>query len=190
MKIIKIAVPIVNGFEERELITAIDIWKRAGFEVDLISFNQQMLVTGDKNITIQTNAFFEKINFNDYQMIFIPGGDDVVAFLNNHPDFLKIIADFNTSHKYLSAISAATQVLGKAGVLNGKNVTVYPGCYNYLDHANIIDTKNVVIDKNIITAIGPVSAIDFSLAIVKIFTDSETVTIIEEEMLLNCKPQI
>ena len=64
-------------------------------------------------------------------------------------------------------------ILGKLGLVRGKNAVCYPGFEMYLDGATIPD-KKAVRDGKIITAKGMGAAIEFGLAIVAALKDEKT----------------
>ncbi|MFV0472403.1 MAG: DJ-1/PfpI family protein, partial [Paludibacteraceae bacterium] len=69
--------------------------------------------------------------------------------------------------KNIAAICAAPSLLGKLGILEGKEAISYPGFEKNLLGAKISD-KTVVKSGNIITGKGPGVAISFALKIVEI----------------------
>ena len=79
--------------------------------------------------------------------------------------------------KILAAICIAPAILAKAGVLEGKNATVWSsvldkGPIKILEEngANYVE-KDVVVDGNIITANGPQAASEFGRKIVEILKE-------------------
>ena len=64
-------------------------------------------------------------------------------------------------------------ILGKLGLLNGKNAVCYPGFEQYLEGAMISD-KKVVRDGKIITAKGMGAAVEFGLELVAALKDKKT----------------
>ena len=79
---------------------------------------------------------------------------------------------FNTSKKGLAAICAAPTVFGKAGLLEGKKATCYPGMEGDLKGA-ITSTDAVCHDGHIITSRGLGTAIPFALEIIRTFQGDE-----------------
>ena len=73
---------------------------------------------------------------------------------------------------YIAAICAAPSILGKKGLLKGKEVICYPGFEDKLDGANI-SNKRVVRDENIITAAGMGVAVEFGLKLVEVLCGEE-----------------
>jgi 4-methyl-5(b-hydroxyethyl)-thiazole monophosphate biosynthesis len=69
--------------------------------------------------------------------------------------------------KYICAICAAPSVLAKAGLLDGKQATSFPGA---LDAYPMVQqqSKAVVMDGKLITSRGPGTAMDFALTLVEL----------------------
>ena len=80
----------------------------------------------------------------------------------------------NKKGTLIAAICAAPMVLGESGILEGRDVTCYPGCENILKGANC---KNdlVVEDGNIITGKGPGASFNFAFAIASRFVNEKLV---------------
>ena len=75
------------------------------------------------------------------------------------------------------------RLLGKLGIVNGKNVTCYPGFEDELKGCNYKE-ELVVTDGNIITGRGPAAAVPFAFEILK-HTKPEKVEEIKKGMLFN-----
>jgi len=75
---------------------------------------------------------------------------------------------------YIAAICAAPMVLGKRGYLRGKRAVCYPGFEEYLEGA-ILEPKGVkvVTDGKTVTAVGMGAAVEFGLALVRLFKGDE-----------------
>ena len=76
-------------------------------------------------------------------------------------------------NSYIAAICAAPMILGKRGLLVGKEAICYPGFEEYLVGATVPTDKNIVIDGKIVTARGMGVATDFGLALTTILCGKE-----------------
>ena len=169
----KLGVFMANGCEEIEALTVVDLARRAGIEVAMISITGEKLVKGAHGIDFNTDIPAEYMDFDMLDGIVLPGGMPGTLNLGANEYVQKIIAQFASEGKLVSAICAAPSVLGEAGLLNGKKATSYPGFEEKLLGAEI-STDSVVVDKNIITSRGMGTAIDFALAIIEYMLDKET----------------
>ena len=82
----------------------------------------------------------------------------------------------------MAAICAAPVVLAKAGILSGKNVTIFKGMETQLKDAKYIN-KHIVEDGNIITSQGPGTAMEFALNILKRLTNEKNAIEIKERLI-------
>ncbi len=162
-----IKILIAEGFEEIEAITLIDLLKRADFKVIIVSITEKKEVKGGHNIFIITDSLIDNENFDETDMLLLPGGSLGVKNLSGDPRVLELLKKFNIQKKYIGAICAAPIVLDKAGILNDKMYTCYPGTEKEIKNGKYIK-KNVVIDGKLITSRGVGTAIDMGLQIVEI----------------------
>jgi 4-methyl-5(b-hydroxyethyl)-thiazole monophosphate biosynthesis len=117
---------------------------------------------------VVTNGLFgnsDKLSDDAPDMVILPGGMPGTKNLDACETVHKAISDAVKNDAYLCAICAAPMILGKLGLVRGKNAVCYPGFEEYLDGATIPNTK-VVRDGKIITAKGMGAAVEFGLAIV------------------------
>lgn len=179
----KIAVHFADGFEEIEAISIIDVLRRAGFVVTMVSITGNLKVTGAHDIPVFTDQLFEDINYEMIDMNVLPGGMPGAKNLNNHEGLKNQILRFNKSGKPLGAICAAPLVFGQAGILKGKNATCYPGFEDYLEGAKITG-KSTEVAGNIITGRGAGVAIDFALKIVEQLKGENAAKELAEKMVV------
>lgn len=163
-----ILVHLANGFEEMEALVPVDIWRRAGFNVHTVSITGNKIVTGAHNISVVSDLLFEDTDYNDADLIFLPGGMPGASNLDAHKGLQKKILEFDHQGKYLAAICAAPLVLGHNNLLKGKKATCFPGYEKELFGATITGS-NVEFDGKIITAKGAGVAFEFAMRIVELF---------------------
>lgn len=166
----KLGIFMADGCEEIEALTVVDIARRAGIEVAMISVSGNKEVKGAHNITFQTDIPAEYIDYGMLDGIVLPGGMPGTLNLGANEYVQKTIAEFAGEGKLVAAICAAPSVLGEAGLLQGKKATSYPGFEDKLLGASV-STDSVVVDGNIITSRGMGTAIDFALTIVGYLLD-------------------
>lgn len=162
----RINVFFANGHEEIEGLTVIDLLRRAGLEVDMVSISDRLEVVGAHNITIKTDKLLTEVDFDNGDMIVLPGGLPGTTYLGECDVLLKQLVKYNQEKKMVAAICAAPSVLGKLGILEGKSATCYPGFEDKLTGAACLNS-GVVKSQNVITASGLGTAIDFALEIIE-----------------------
>jgi 4-methyl-5(b-hydroxyethyl)-thiazole monophosphate biosynthesis len=168
----KVAIHFATGFEEIEGLAVVDILRRAGVDVNMVSVTDRRMVTGAHDITIVADTVFEEMNYEDIDMIILPGGMPGAANLDAHEGLKAMIKKFDSEEKQIAAICAAPLVLGNLGLLENKKATCYPGFEKYLKGAQIQKEK-VVESGRIVTAKGPGAAIEFGLKLVEKLVSKE-----------------
>jgi 4-methyl-5(b-hydroxyethyl)-thiazole monophosphate biosynthesis len=162
------------GCEEIEALTVVDIARRGGLEITMISISDWPEIKGSHDIRFFADELIENVDFESYDGIVLPGGMPGTLNLGASEKVIDTVKKFAAEKKLVAAICAAPSVLGGAGVLEGVHATCHPGFEEKLGGA-IFEEKTVVRDGNIITSRGMGTAIPFALEIVKYFTDSATV---------------
>ncbi len=168
----KVAIFLADGFEEIEALTVVDILRRAQIDIDMVSITGKREVVGTHDIGVIADKLFEEVDFSSVDMLVLPGGMPGTNHLLDHEGLDQFLVDFNEQGKSLAAICAAPMVLGKKGLLKGKDATCFPGFEDDLIGAKHLD-QDVVVDGNVITSKGMGTAIDFSLAIIKSIKNDE-----------------
>ena len=181
----KVALFIENGSEELELITPLDVMRRANLEVDVISANNEDFITSAHNVKIIADKKIEEINnILDYDAIVIPGGMPGSTLLRDNKKIIEFYQTMYNSGKLVAAICAAPIVLSAAGITDDKEVTSYPGFDKEINCKSYNSEKAVVVDKNVITAQGPAVAILFGYEIVNYLLQDNTADDIKKTMLV------
>lgn len=157
-----------NGFEEIEAITTIDLLRRANIALTTVSVTGVESVLGAHNISVKADKLFADANFADAEMLILPGG---ATKLHECQPLCDLLVAHNASEKLIAAICAAPSVLGRLGILQGKQATCYPGFEEYLGESYIDGL--VMESKNIITAKGPGLSSDFAFCIIEKVAGSE-----------------
>ncbi len=164
----KVTTFLTEGFETVEALAVVDILRRAGVTVDLVSVTQQKTIKSAQGITIEAEYAFEEYNVQESDAIFLPGGPGHVHYEENEK-LIQNIKEFADNNKYVTAICAAPSVLGRAGILNGKRATCFPGFESELKGAILAKvSERVVVDGNIITSRGMGTSIDLGLELVRL----------------------
>lgn len=153
---------LVDGFEEIEAVTPIDLLRRAGVEVTLAALNQ-LEVTGRNGLRLLADTLLSDELPDAYDVLLLPGGPGVAALrADGRPAAITRI--FTESGKRVAAICAAPLVLKDAGVLGGRRFTAHASTHQELPEA--ITEERVVLDETLLTSRGAGTALDFGLALV------------------------
>lgn len=160
------------GFEEVEAIATLDVIRRAGIDIYSVGVGSKN-ITGSHNITVKCDIDDMEATFSGLEGVILPGGMPGTINLFESEKVMNAVDYCNASGKLLCAICAAPLILGRKGLLDGKEATCFPGFEDELKGAKISD-KFVVTDGNVITGKGMGSAVNFGLEIVAYFKGRET----------------
>lgn len=162
----KVIVFLAEGFEEIEAIAPIDIFRRAGLEVTTVSVTGNREVRGAHNVTVLSDTLFDDTDCSVNDLLYLPGGMPGTSNLDAHEGLKELIRKQAESGKPVAAICAAPSILGKMGLLEGKEAICYPGFEKFLTGATL-SGQTIAKAGNILTAKGAGVAIPFALKIVE-----------------------
>lgn len=161
-----------TGYEEVEALTVVDLLRRAGVEVNMVSVTGEDSVTGSHGISINMDSKFDDNDYNDGDLFFLPGGMPGTTNLLAHEGLCKLLVAKCEEGKRLAAVCAAPSVYGQLNLLNGKCATCYPGFEDKLVGAKVL-TDSVVTDGNITTSRGMGTSIDLGLELITLLCGEE-----------------
>ncbi|MCK4319624.1 DJ-1/PfpI family protein [Candidatus Micrarchaeota archaeon] len=172
-KVVMIIAP--EKFRDEELFVPKEYLEGKGVEVTVAS-TKKGTCTGALGGTVEAEKTLGEVNVEEYNaVVFVGGGGTPVIRAEERA--LEIIKEAAKSGKIAAGICWASTTLAKAGVLEGKNATVWVG--NDAEYgmetnkvlekygATYVD-KPVVVDGNVVTAVGPSAAKEFAKEIEKL----------------------
>lgn len=156
---------LAEGFETVEAMTPIDMCRRAGIDIKTVSITSDLTVKSSHNIPIVTDINISEVDFENADMLILPGGMPGTINLENCEILMEAVKKQYAKGGKISAICAAPRIFGSLGLLAEKRACVYPGMEDYLRGAHV-EYNKVSTDGNIITARGMGCAIEFGAAII------------------------
>ncbi len=180
----KMLMLISDGFEEIEALGTVDVLRRCGIEVSIVSVTGNPEIVSSRAIRVIADGKIEDVKTNPEQWdgVILPGGQPNADNLRENANVIEIVKAFYNAGKLTCAICAAPIVFEKAGILAGKKSTCYPGCFVNEDTCGYTGVS-VEKDGNIITGNGPASACDFAFEIAKALELGETAGNVRKNML-------
>lgn len=178
----EVSVFLADGFEEIEGLTAVDLLRRAGIQVETVSIMEKKKVVGSHQIVVKADKKFDKADFTQTEMLVLPGGLKGTQNLKEHGGLRKLLLDFDAKGKYLAAICAAPTILGGLGLLKGKKAISYPGMEDGLIGAEVVK-EAAVVDGTIITGRGMGASVEFALKLIEALRDRETAEQIAQQIV-------
>lgn len=160
---------LADGFEEIETFAPVDLLRRAGVDVTVVSLNDNRHATGRSHITAHGDVALSAVETELFDLVFVPGGAGVKN-LRADPRVRPLLLRHAEADRWIAAICAGPTVLLDAGLLHGKRYTAHPSVENELPE--IQADERIVIDGKLLTSRGAGTAVEFGLALVGVLTNS------------------
>ena len=154
---------LAQGFEEIEALMPLDLMRRAGLDVTTVGVGG-LDVTGSHGITVKADITDSEFNDNSPECVILPGGMPGTKNLDASAVVHAALDSALENNALICAICAAPMILGKRGILRGKNATCFPGFEEYLEGATV--GGRAVRDGQVITGVGMGAALEFGIEIV------------------------
>ncbi|MCR4990857.1 MAG: DJ-1/PfpI family protein [Lachnospiraceae bacterium] len=173
---------LAEGFEEVEALTTVDLLRRAEIDLKTVSISSGLTVKGAHNITVSADMLLSEADTGSSTMLILPGGNPGWKNLDACEELMNKVKEAADKGIYIASICAAPTIIGKRGLLEGKNACCYPGMEGALIGAKA-NEKEVNIDGKFITSRGVGTAIPFALAIIEELCGKEKADKIAESIV-------
>lgn len=179
----KVLVLLAQGCEELEAVTIIDILRRANVDVVTAGLDPEP-VKASRGVMLVPDTTLDEALKQDFSMVVLPGGLPGADNLGNDARVVKLLKDMAADGQWVAAVCAAPRVLARAGLLDGKRATAYPGFIDTGEFPGIEYTGGAVEkDGKVVTSRGPGTAMDFALVLAELLTDTGTRNTVEERLV-------
>ncbi|MGE5153063.1 MAG: DJ-1 family glyoxalase III [Bdellovibrio bacteriovorus] len=169
----RVLIPLAEGFEELEAVTVIDLLRRADVEVVTAGLKAGP-VRGSRGTVLVPDSTLEAEQGAPFDMLVLPGGMPGAKHLDADPRVHDLLRRHLAEDRFAAAICAAPGILARAGLLDGRCATGYPGT---LDPAQLprvrVLSDPVVVDGKVVTSRGPGTAMDFALNLIELLVGAE-----------------
>jgi protease I len=161
-----------TDFKDEEYFVPKEILEKAGLAVTTIS-NSKGTAQGVSGGQVPINITLTELKVADYQAIVFIGGPGCLKNLDNQSAY-QVAQEAVKQDKVLAAICISPVILAKAGVLRGKEATVWSSSMDksapqiLQENGAQYQEKEVVVDGKIVTGSGPEAAQKFGQAIVEV----------------------
>jgi len=169
-----------DGFEDTEALATVNLLRRTGIHIDLVSVFNKKIVIGSQGTEVIPNIMMKKVDEDAYDGLIIPGGKHAYV-LRETESVKQLVSEFYEHKKWLMAICAAPTIFGMMGIMDGKKYTSFPGTEKEMGKAIRVDQK-AVSDSKFITARSVGVVYDFVFEIIK--------NILGDEALIKFKEKI
>ena len=164
----RVLVPLAQGCEELEAVTVIDLLRRAGIEVITAGLDAQPVRAARGTVLVPDTTLDAAVE-SDFDMIVLPGGLPGSDYLRDDERIIGLVRHMAAADRYTAAICAAPRVLAKAGLLDNRRATSYPGAIDPGQIPGIDYVEDAVVtDGKVVTSRGPGTAMDFALQLIEL----------------------
>lgn len=178
----RVLIILAQGCEELEAVTVIDLLRRANIDVITAGLDNQA-VKASRGTVLIPDAELNDVAEGNYDMIVLPGGLPGADNLNESSVVHELLKKMQSKKLWISAICAAPKVLARAGLLENKKYTCYPGSVNAEEAKGHATENVVVVDENIVTSRGPGTAMDFALTLIELLLGKEAKNNVEKPLV-------
>ncbi|KAI9181094.1 hypothetical protein LWI28_011380 [Acer negundo] len=161
----RVLIPIANGSDEIEIVTIVDILRRAKVDVVVASVEKSTQIVASQGTKIIAEKLISNAPEEIYDLIILPGGVGGAERLQKSRILKKLLKEQEAAGRIYGAICSSPAVLHKHGLLKEKRATAHPSVISKLTNEVVNGTK-VVVDGKVITSRGLATVTDFALAIV------------------------
>lgn len=159
-----------ENFRDEEFFEPKKVFEDNGYEV-VVTSTQTGTAKGSQGGSYNIDYPVDRVSSSRYDAIVVSGGSGSRVHLWNNKTVHKILQEFHSEQKTIAAICISPVVLANAGILNGRECTVFndPESIRIIKGAGGIPSlqKDVVRDGKIVTANGPKASTAFGLEIIK-----------------------
>ena len=113
----KVAVILANGCEELEALTPVDVLRRAGADVDLVSINGEF-AKGSHDIVIKGDKLIEDIDLSEYECLVVPGGMPGATNISQNQKVVEGLKKALKENKLIASICASPAVVLAVNLLS------------------------------------------------------------------------
>jgi len=158
----KIAMVIAKeGFRKEELLVPKSILENAGFTISIVSSELGNAVGYPNETIIPIDLVFDEVSPQEFEAIIFVGGKGAEELFDDEQAHV-VAKLFSKQGKLVAAICAASVILARAGLLEGKKATCFSLYQPDLERRKAIYTgTSVEQDDLVITASGPEAATEF-----------------------------
>ena len=97
----KVCVLLADGFEEIEGLTVVDLLRRAKIYVDTVSIMDDYIVHGAHGINVQTEDLFDEVDFEEFDMVVLPGGMPGTLNLKEHDGVRYVVKQYAKEGRFV-----------------------------------------------------------------------------------------
>lgn len=177
----KALILLAPGFEEIELVTVVNILRRAEVEVTIAGTTPDP-VLGRSRIQVVADVSIDEVTGFGFDLIVLPGGQPGTQNLASDTRVKQILSNAAEEKGYISAICAAPSILAAYGYLTGKKATSHPSVIPEMVSVEYSEDL-VVVDGRWVTSRAAGTAMVFAFKLVELLMGPEKVRTVNQGVM-------
>ncbi|XP_048231987.1 protein DJ-1 homolog C isoform X2 [Ricinus communis] len=174
-----VLIPVANGSDVIEVVTIVDILRRAKVDVVVASVEKSVQILSSLGTKIIADKLIGDAAKSIYDLIILPGETAGAKRLQKSRILKKLLKEQDAAGRIYGAVCSSISVLQSQGLLKDKKATAHPSFSSQLTN-EVVDGAKVVIDGKLITSKGLATVTDFAMAIVsKLFGEARARSVAE-----------
>lgn len=166
---------MANGTEECETLITVDVFRRAGIPIEIVSIEDDKTVMTAHSVPVVCEKTLDEFSLGEEKFLIIPGGLKGVERMVACERLGELIKAHHKAGKPLAAICAGPTVLGSLGLLEGHKATCFPGCEDGLgENVDYQGDAYALADREIVTGRGVGATFEFALKLLEILRGKES----------------
>ncbi|MDN5327930.1 MAG: protease [Candidatus Woesearchaeota archaeon] len=160
-----------ENFRDEEFVITKNTLIENGAYVEVASVRKG-IIKGMLGLEVNVNKTISEFSPSDFDCVVVIGGSGAPTLLE-YPEVINFVGSAYKLNKTIAGICLGPMILAKAGVLNGKEATVFEtdDSLRIFNENNVTFLrKQVVVDGNIITSNNPKYAKEFADALVDLLS--------------------
>ena len=171
----RVCVLMAQGFEEMELVITVDVLRRAGVTVDIVTIGETVEpVVGSRQIRMVPDRVLAGLDPASYDGVVLPGGLEGTERLGKSTGVLELVRTMAQAGKLVAAICAAPVILAESGLMDGRRITCHPGAVSRVSRA-VFEPHRVVTDGPFVTSRAAGTTFEFAFKLVERLAGPEKV---------------
>lgn len=180
----RILILLSNGFEVMEAACFTEVFGWASIYGDIrfeqLSVGMRSPITATFGFDVLPERFLHEIDVDQFDALVIPGGFGDAGFYEEalSEPFFEVIRNFHKRQAPIAAVCVSSLSLAAAGVLKGRNATVYHQIggsrkAELESHGAIFVDEPLVVDGHLMTSTGPGTGIELALKLLECLSTPE-----------------
>jgi 4-methyl-5(b-hydroxyethyl)-thiazole monophosphate biosynthesis len=162
----KVLMMLSHDVEDIEALGTRALLVRSGIEVITSTFQKNLTIETAFGLHVEVDHHLDKLDLDMFDMLIIPGGKYVSETIELHDKMQVLSKSFYEKGKVIASICAGPRFLGRAGLLNHKRFTAYPGSEKDIINGIYEPSFKALTDLPFITAKGAGCVYEFAKEII------------------------